>query len=236
MDATLRQRAAGAGPGAAGTAAAAAAAAAAGTAAGRGTSRAAQPAAAAAEAPSQQRRPPPARVSAAEQAAAAREVDAAAALASSLEALFADPQHPPDLEAGCMAAVHVTAGASGGGGGGGSNGSSGSGSVQAQSLVRVDLGATRGGARRGLGPRFLLVPASLAEALADAPGDDQRLSLLEALPDCRLKRRPAQALPAAGALDAVLRARKQQQQGGKAPGGGGGGGGGARAFLIPQRS
>lgn len=170
----------------------------------------------------------PVRVSPEAQAAAAVEVVAAAALAADLAALFADPQHPPDLEAGCVAAVHAPPG-----GGPGSPSA-----APRQSLVRVDLSAVRGGSRRGLGARFLVAPATLAESLADAPGDDERVALLEALPEFRFKCR--QAVQARALVDAVRQQRqgpqqgRQRQQQGRAAGGAAIGGGGK--FVIPQRS
>jgi hypothetical protein len=139
----------------------------------------------------------------AEQAAA--EVDQRLCLATDLEQLFQDPEHPPDLEAGCVAAVHAPPAA---GGSGKVNG--GTAALQRhaqQSLLRLDWGAVKGGARRGLGPRFLLVPRAVAEALADAPSNDARLALLEVLPERRHAGR--QHLQTAGLVEVVRRARQR---------------------------
>jgi hypothetical protein len=142
-------------------------------------------------------------------AAAAGEVEQQCQLAADLAALFADPQHPPDLEFGCMAAVHVPPGDAAGGS------SSGSGAIGAQSLLRVDLAAAGSAVSRrreslGPGQRYLLVSRALAESLADSPSLEARLALLEAPPEGRFAGRAA--VQAAAAAEAV-RSRRRQAQG-----------------------
>ena len=163
-------------------------------------------AAAAATAPEPQS--PLVRVTPAALAAAAGEVEQQCQLAADLAALFADPQHPPDLEFGCMAAVHVPPGDAVGGS------SSGSGGTGAQSLLRVDLAAAGSAVSRrresmGPGQRYLLVSRALAESLADALSVEARLALLEALPEGRFAGRAA----VQAAAEAVRSLRRRQAQG-----------------------
>ncbi|KAI3430663.1 hypothetical protein D9Q98_005255 [Chlorella vulgaris] len=201
-------------------------------------------------------------VSAAEAAAAAAETDAAQQLASDLQQLFGEAQHPPDLEVGCVAAVHAPplGAANGGAACGGSPQGAGTGAAGAapaaqtvpaaaaaaggaqaaaaaapaaggQSLLRVDLSAVKGGARRGLAERFLVVSRAVVDTLAAAVSNDARLALLEALPEYRFAER--QTVQAAAAVQAVRQARRdrtQKQQAGASKGATAG-----KSFVIPSR-
>ena len=150
-------------------------------------------------------------VSAEAQAAAAVEVDQQLQLAADLQQLFSSQQHPPDLEAGCMAAVHGPAGSA----------------VEGQSLLQLDLSVVGPKQRSDMPQRYLVVSTQVAEALADAPSRDAQIALLEALPEYRFP--GVQQLQAEALLQAVRlqQERQQQQQGSRGPSGSSG-------FLIPH--
>jgi hypothetical protein len=113
-------------------------------------------------------------------------VDARLLQARRVRLLFDDPAAPPDLVAGCVAAVHGPPGTQHAG----------------RSLVRVRLGAP---------PLALcaLVATDAALALADAPSDAARVALLRALPGGALEGRAGLPREAGGLVDAVLQARRR---------------------------
>lgn len=176
--------------------------------------------------------------------AAAAEVERQLQLAEALERVFGDPRWQPDLEAGCISAIHAPGGSS-------SNGSSNGGTQQ--SLLRVELAAPKqAGSRHGPpAPRYLAVPRSAAEALADAPTPDARLALLQDLQEFRLVGRQQAQLAALvqavqqrrqqAVRDAWAARRARPNGAGRSPAAAGGKEGPSRAparrsFLIPQRS
>ncbi|GAB4819993.1 hypothetical protein N2152v2_007039 [Parachlorella kessleri] len=111
--------------------------------------------------------------------------------AAQLQHLF----QAPDLEFGCFAAVHGPPASEHAG----------------QSLMRVDIGAAKGGPRRSL-PIYLAVDRQLALGLADTPGDDNRVALLATLPEVKLTGRQGLSANAEALLGAVLASRQPQPQ------------------------
>lgn len=118
-----------------------------------------------------------------------------------LQALFDDPDHPPDLEMGCVKAVHGLQHTSHVG----------------QSLLRVDIGQVKGGAVRYKRPLvvYCLASVDIACALLDLPTNEARVALLSVLPGSLLLGRGALPAAATELMDGVLLARRrlrQQQQ------------------------
>ena len=233
MDATLRRLRA---LGAAGTAADLAAADQAAAAEQQAAAEAAAGAAAGAAAEKEE----PLEVGAEEAAEGAAAVERQLQLAGELRQLFSSGR--PDLEAGCIAAIHIPPDGTNGSGSGAA-GSNGSTEQQSRSLLRVAVSTGKGsGGRRAAGQRFLAVPTSAAEALAEAPSREAQLALLQSLPEWRAVGRQAAEL---GALAAA--ARRQRAGGGTHAGGGAQPAAAAgvaaadrrqgrgRVFLIPQR-
>jgi len=181
----------------------------------------------------------PLEVDAEEAAEGAAAVERQLQLAGELRQLFSSGR--PDWEAGCIAAIHIPDGTNGSGSG--AAGSNGSTEQQSRSLLRVAVSTGKGsGGRRAAGQRFLAVPTSAAEALAEAPSREAQLALLQSLPEWRAVGRQAAEL---GALAAA--ARRQRAGGGTHAGGGAQPAAAAgvaaadrrqgrgRVFLIPQR-
>lgn len=183
----------------------------------------------------------PLEVGAEEAAEGAAAVERQLQLAGELRQLFSSGR--PDLEAGCIAAIHVPPSGTNGSGSGeaGSNGST---EQRSRSLLRVAVSTGKGsGGRRAVGQRFLAVPTSAAEALTEAPSREAQLALLQSLPEWRAVGQQAAEL---GALAAA--ARRQCAGGGTHAGGGAQPAASAgaaaaadsrqgrgRVFLIPHR-
>ena len=154
--------------------------------------------------------------------------------AAQLEALFADPQHPPDLEFGCFAAIHAPArshhaglsllrvdlpAAAAPALGSGNNGStalvSGSGARQAeaQQQQQQQQQQPQPGGQAPAGPVFLCVRQVVVAALSDVAGDDSRLVTLATLPEGHLAGRPGLSEQAGSLADELTDLRSQPAMG-----------------------